>query len=342
MIAEVRADLPGSSAVVFLRRTTGTSCSPGAGEVPAEARARDRPRWRRRPDQHPVHERHDRLSQGRDAHPPQHPQQRLLRRGGLSLHRGRPGLHPGAVLPLLRDGDGQPGVHHARRGDGHPGARLRARGDAETRARRSGAPPSTACRRCSSPSSTTRASTTFDLSSLRTGIMAGSPCPVEVMKRVIERMHMSEVAICYGMTETCPVSIQTASDDPMDKRVGSVGRVHPHVEVKIVDPETGATVARGDQRASCAPAATASCSATGTTPSGPPRRSTPTAGCTPATWPRWTTRATSTSSGRIKDMVIRGGENVYPARGRGVPLHPPRYRRRAGRSACPTRGTARS
>ena len=82
----------------------------------------------------------------------------------------------------------------------------------------------------------------YDLSSLRTGIMAGSPCPVEVMKRVMDLMHMSEVGICYGMTETSPVSTQTAHDDPLEKRVGSVGRVHPHVEVKIVDPEVGATV----------------------------------------------------------------------------------------------------
>ena len=75
--------------------------------------------------------------------------------------------------------------------------------------------------------------------------MAGSPCPIEVMKRVIERMHMSEVGIAYGMTETSPVSTQTAFDDPLEKRVGTVGRVHPHVEIKIVDPADGETVARG-------------------------------------------------------------------------------------------------
>ncbi len=80
----------------------------------------------------------------------------------------------------------------------------------------------------------------FDLSSLRTGIMAGSPCPVEVMKQCVSAMHMDEVTICYGMTETSPVSTQTAADDPLDKRVASVGRVHPHVEVKIVDPVTAA------------------------------------------------------------------------------------------------------
>jgi len=86
----------------------------------------------------------------------------------------------------------------------------------------------------------------YDLSTLRTGIMAGSPCPVEVMKQVIERMNMDEVTIAYGMTETSPVSTQTGADDSIDQRVGSVGRVHPHVEIRVADPETGETVARGE------------------------------------------------------------------------------------------------
>lgn len=85
----------------------------------------------------------------------------------------------------------------------------------------------------------------YDLSSLRTGIMAGSPCPVEVMKQVIDRMNMEQVTIAYGMTETSPVSTQTSADDSIDKRVGSVGRVHPHVEIRVADPETGDTVPRG-------------------------------------------------------------------------------------------------
>src|SRR3954452_14214312 len=79
----------------------------------------------------------------------------------------------------------------------------------------------------------------FDLSSLRTGIMAGSPCPIETMRRVVSEMHMEEGTICYGMTETSPVSTQTGADDPLEKRVGTVGRVHPHLESKVVDPETG-------------------------------------------------------------------------------------------------------
>ena len=79
----------------------------------------------------------------------------------------------------------------------------------------------------------------YDLSSLRTGIMAGSPCPIEVMKQVIEKMHMEEVTICYGMTETSPVSTQTAAGDSLEKRTQTVGRVHPHLEVKLVDPADG-------------------------------------------------------------------------------------------------------
>lgn len=84
----------------------------------------------------------------------------------------------------------------------------------------------------------------FDLSSLRTGIMAGSPCPKEIMQRVIDRMHMHEITICYGMTETAPVSAQSSTEDPVDCRVGTVGRVHPHLEIKIVDEE-GKVLPRG-------------------------------------------------------------------------------------------------
>src|SRR4051794_41576256 len=91
----------------------------------------------------------------------------------------------------------------------------------------------------------------FDLSTLRTGIMAGSPCPAEVMRKVIDRMHMAEVTICYGMTEPSPVSTQTTADDELERRVGTVGRVHPHVEVKVVDPATGAAVRRGEPGELC-------------------------------------------------------------------------------------------
>ena len=151
----------------------------------------------------------------------------------------------------------------------------------------------------------------YDLTSLRTGIMAGSPCPVEVMKRVMELMHMSEVGIAYGMTETSPVSTQTAWDDPVEKRVGSVGRVQPHVEVKIIDPESGATVARGDPGELC----TRGYSVMAGYWNDPER----TAEAIDADgWMHTGDLATMDDEGyvnivgRSKDMVIRGGENVYP------------------------------
>src|ERR1700749_2928251 len=90
-----------------------------------------------------------------------------------------------------------------------------------------------------------------DLSSLRTGIMAGSVCPVEVMKRCVEDMHMSEVAIAYGMTETSPVSCQTLIDDDLERRTSSIGRAHPHIEIKIVDPDTRTVVERGEPGEFC-------------------------------------------------------------------------------------------
>ncbi|QKV77883.1 AMP-binding protein [Amycolatopsis sp. Hca4] len=151
----------------------------------------------------------------------------------------------------------------------------------------------------------------FDLSSLRTGIMAGSPCPVEVMKQVIDRMGMAEVSICYGMTETSPVSTQTRSDDSIERRVSTVGRVGPHLEVKVVDPETGLTVPRGEPGELCTrgysvmlgyweqPDKTAEA-------------------IDAARWMHTGDLAVMDAdgyvniTGRIKDMVIRGGENLYP------------------------------
>ncbi|GAA4961795.1 AMP-binding protein [Nonomuraea thailandensis] len=151
----------------------------------------------------------------------------------------------------------------------------------------------------------------FDLSSLRTGIMAGSPCPVEVMKRVVGEMNMREVAICYGMTETSPVSTMTRSDDDLARRTETVGRVMPHVEVKIVHPETRLTVPRGEPGELCTrgysvmlgywdePEKTAEA-------------------VDAARWMRTGDLATMDDDGyvnvvgRIKDMIIRGGENVYP------------------------------
>jgi fatty-acyl-CoA synthase len=150
----------------------------------------------------------------------------------------------------------------------------------------------------------------FDLGSLRTGIMAGSPCPMEVIQRVIRHMHMDEITIAYGMTETSPVSFQTSVDDPLACRVGTVGRIHPHLEVKIVDAagqvvprgETGELLTRGysvmlgywgdDERTREA--------------------------IDPAGWMHTGDLATLDADGycrivgRAKDMVIRGGENIYP------------------------------
>ncbi len=151
----------------------------------------------------------------------------------------------------------------------------------------------------------------YDLTSLRTGIMAGSPCPVEVMKRVMSEMHMSEVTIAYGMTETSPVSCQTRPDDDTERRVSTVGRVHPHVEVKIINPDNGLVLPRGEPGEMCTrgysvmlgywnePEKTAEAIDAGR-------------------WMHTGDLAVMDAAGylnivgRIKDMVIRGGENVYP------------------------------
>ncbi len=151
----------------------------------------------------------------------------------------------------------------------------------------------------------------YDLTSLRTGIMAGSPCPVEVMKRVVSEMHMSEVTICYGMTETSPVSCQTKADEDMERRVSTVGRVHPHLEVKVIDPDSGLVLPRGTPGEMCTrgysvmlgywdePEKTAEV-------------------IDAARWMHTGDLAVMDEAGylnivgRIKDMVIRGGENVYP------------------------------
>jgi len=151
----------------------------------------------------------------------------------------------------------------------------------------------------------------FDLSSLRTGIMAGSPCPEEVMRKVIDRMHMDGVTICYGMTETSPVSTQTASDDELDRRVGTVGRVHPHVEVKIVEPESGRTVELGAPGELCTRGYSVMLGYW-------EDRERTEGAIDRARWMHTGDLATMDGEGfvkivgRSKDMIIRGGENVYP------------------------------
>jgi len=151
----------------------------------------------------------------------------------------------------------------------------------------------------------------YELSSLRTGIMAGSPCPVEVMRKVIERMHMPGISICYGMTETSPVSTQTRTDDSLARRVASVGRAGPHLEVKVTDPATGKTVPRGVAGEFC----TRGYSVMAGYWNDPER----TAEVIDADgWMHSGDLAAMDAcgylriTGRIKDIVIRGGENISP------------------------------
>ncbi len=150
----------------------------------------------------------------------------------------------------------------------------------------------------------------YDLSTLRTGCMAGSPCPVEVMKRVITEMNMAEVTIAYGMTETSPVSTQTRKDDSLERRTATVGRVHPHVEVMVVDPETDLPVPYGEAGELCTRAYSVMI--------GYWDEPEKTAEVLRRGWMHTGDLATMDDEGylnivgRIKDMVIRGGENVYP------------------------------
>jgi fatty-acyl-CoA synthase len=151
----------------------------------------------------------------------------------------------------------------------------------------------------------------YDLSSLRTGVMAGSPCPVEVMKQCIDKMHMEDVTICYGMTETSPVSTQTLPNDSLSHRTETVGRAHPHVEIRIADPETGATLVRGETGEFCTRGYSVM--------SGywndevKTKESIDSDG-----WMHTGDLAVMANDGyvnivgRIKDMIIRGGENIYP------------------------------
>ncbi len=151
----------------------------------------------------------------------------------------------------------------------------------------------------------------FDLSSLRTGLMAGSPCPVEVMKRCVADMHMAEVGIAYGMTETSPVSTQTRVDDDLERRTSTIGRVHPHVEIKVIDPVTGETLPRNEPGELCTRGYSVML--------GYWEQQDKTAEAIDEdAWMHTGDLAVihddgyANIVGRIKDMVIRGGENVYP------------------------------
>ena len=150
----------------------------------------------------------------------------------------------------------------------------------------------------------------FDLSSLRTGIMAGSPCPIEVMRRAVDKMNLREMTICYGMTETSPVSFQTTTDDPLERRVGTVGRIHPHLEVKIVDAE-GRIVPRGVTGELCTRGYSVMLGYWG-------EDARTAQVIDSARWMHTGDLAVLDADGycnivgRLKDVVIRGGENVYP------------------------------
>jgi fatty-acyl-CoA synthase len=150
----------------------------------------------------------------------------------------------------------------------------------------------------------------FDMSTLRTGVMAGSPCPAEVMRRCIARMNLTEMTICYGMTETSPVSMQTRIGDPLDKQVSTVGCVHPHLEVKIVDDQ-GCILPRGEVGEFCLRGYSVMAGYWGDAEASA-------AAIDAARWMHSGDLASMdadgyvTIEGRIKDMVIRGGENIYP------------------------------
>ena len=150
----------------------------------------------------------------------------------------------------------------------------------------------------------------FDFSHLRTGIMAGAPCPIEVMRKVISKMNMTEVTIAYGMTETSPVSFQSATDDPLEKRVATVGRIHPHVQVKIID-EHGRVVPRGTSGELCTRGYSVMLGYWGEDEK--TRKD-----IDPAGWMHTGDLAVIDEEGycdivgRVKDMIIRGGENIYP------------------------------
>ena len=167
------------------------------------------------------------------------------------------------------------------------------------------------------------------LDSLRTGIMAGAPCPIEVMRQVIERMHMPEVTICYGMTETSPVSFQSAIDDSITLRVSTIGRVHPHLECKVIDPESGAVVPRGTPGELCTRGYSVML--------GYWNNAEATASAIDAA--RWMhtgdlaimhENGYVNISGRMKDMIIRGGENIYPREIEEFLVHAPEGQRSAG------------
>ncbi len=234
MIDEVRGDLPRARARALHRRR------PVRGRARRGRVARARPL---RADQHPVHERHHRLAQGRHALATRTSSTTATSSASSATTRRRTASAsrcPSTTASAWSWATSACVSHGAcmviPAPSFEPAATLAA--VAEQRCTSLYGVPTMFIAELEDPSFDDH-----DLSSLRTGIMAGSPCPEQVMRKVIDRMNMEGVTICYGMTETSPVSTQTTADDELERRVGTVGRVHPHVEVKIVDPETGRLVA---------------------------------------------------------------------------------------------------
>ena len=309
MITEVRprcADLRAGSPARHRRM----ACPPRDRQESRQDQAQRDPALGRRGDQHPVHLGNHRLPEGRDPVPPQHPQQRLLRRGTVPVHgRGQlripvPFYHCfGMVMGnLAATTHGAAMIIPAPSFD--PVKTLEA--VEQERCTSLYGVPTMFIAELSADGFER-----FDLTSLRTGIMAGSPCPVEVMKQVIDRMGMTEVSICYGMTETSPVSTQTRHDDSIERRVATVGKVGPHLEVKVIDPATGLTAPRNTPGELCTRGYSVML--------GYWRQPDKTAEVIDAA--RWMHTGDLavmdddgylSITGRIKDMVIRGGENIYP------------------------------
>ena len=288
----------------------GRYAGPGRGNQPRRpgATAGGMPPGRRH--LHHVHLRDYGQPQGGHAHPPQPGVQRQLRGGEPTFYRRGPALHPRALLPLLRLLHQHPGLRHPGVGYGgalgvlRPGKTLVA--VERERCTALHGVPTMFIAQLERPDFDG-----FDLGSLRTGIMAGSPCPIEVMRQVIDRMGAREMTVGYGLTEASPVITLTSSDDTIERRVTTVGPVIPQVEVKIADPETGSEVPPGEQGELCSrsfmnmkgyykmPEATA-------------------AAIDAEGWLHTGDLATVDAdgyykiTGRLKDMIIRGGENVYP------------------------------
>ena len=315
MVEHVRPRLPALERAMFFDTPEWEELASGAGFTGDLHAPRARARLRR-PDQHPVHERHHRLPQGRDAHPPQHPQQRVLRRRDCSATPSatgcasrcrcttasawcsatspRPRTAPAWCIPPRRSS---------------PGRRSR-RAPQERCTSLYGVPTMFIAELAHERFAE------FDLGSLRTGIMAGSPCPIEVMKRVSAEMGIDEMSIAFGMTETSPVTTQVAprrhAREPLRHRRPGHAPRRDQDHRSGDRPDGPARRARRVLR----PRLRRDAAATGTTPSAPPRRSTRSAGCTPATWRRWTRTATSASSAGSRTWSSAAARTSTRARSR--------------------------